>query len=263
MIDQVPALTVALLVAAALAAGWIDSVAGGGGVIQLPALLVGLPERAVAVIAGTNKLSSCAGTSVATATYLRKIRLHGPTALIVVVTAYAGSTAGARLVAYLPRAAFTPLVAVAVAAVGLYVLRTPNLGQRERPRGGPWFQRLAAAAIGLVCGVWDGLIGPGTGIFLVLGFVTVLGYAFLPATALAKLANLTTNLAALVVFGLQGQVLWRLGACMAAANLAGGFVGARMAIRLGNRFIRRVFLVAVVLVEARLLYDVVRQLLAP
>lgn len=258
MIDLVPWATVALLCVAALAAGWIDAVVGGGGVIQLPALLIGLPTTEVAAISGTNKLSSSAGTAVATATYLTKIKVHIPTALIVIATAYLGSTGGASLVRYIPRVVFTPLVGVAVAIIAVYVWRTRDLGQKTHLRLSVGKHRLAAGGIGLVCGAWDGLVGPGTGIFLVLGFVAILGYGFLPATALAKVANLTTNIAALVVLGIQGYVLWGLGVCMAVANVVGGAVGSRMAIAKGNAFIRKVFLVAVALVEVKLLYDAVR-----
>jgi uncharacterized membrane protein YfcA len=255
VIDQLPALTVALLCCAALAAGWIDSVVGGGGAIQMPALLIGLPDAPVATISGTNKLSSFAGVVVATGTYLRKVRVHWPTAAIVIAGAFAGSSVGARLVTLLPRAAFTPIIIVAVALVGVYTWRKRDLGQETNLRLTPGRHRAAAAAIGLVCGVWDGLVGPGTGTFLVLGFVAVLGYGFLPATALAKIANLTTNLAALLVLGTGGHVLWRLGACMAAANIVGAAIGSRMAIARGNAFIRKVFLATVVIIEARLLYD--------
>ncbi|MDR0848409.1 MAG: TSUP family transporter [Propionibacteriaceae bacterium] len=258
---MVPAVTVVLLCVAALAAGWVDAVVGGGGVIQLPALLVGLPNTDIASISGTNKMSSCAGTAVATGTYLSKIAVHVPTAVIVVVCAYLGSTGGAHLVQYVPRVVFTPLVGVAVAVIGVYVWRTRTLGQETHLRLSTAKHRLSAGVIGLVCGVWDGLVGPGTGIFLVLGFVVILGYGFLPATALAKVANLTTNIAALVVLGIQGHVLWGLGACMAAANVVGGAIGSRMAIAKGNSFIRKVFLVAVGLVEIKLVYDTIRLIL--
>jgi len=257
MIDAVPLGTLLALCLAAFAAGWIDSVVGGGGVIQLPALLIGLPQgTSVPVVAGTNKMAAIAGTAVASATYVRKVRVEWPVALVVAALAYAGSTLGAHLIRLMPRTAFTPVIIVAVAVVGVYTWRRPTLGQQTRPlhAGTPAFWALAGG-LGLVCGVWDGFVGPGTGIFLVIGFVGLLGYGFLEATTMSKLANLATNAAALVVFGLNGQVLWRLGACMAVANLAGGALGARMAVVRGNRFIRRVFLVALAAVEAKLVYD--------
>jgi uncharacterized membrane protein YfcA len=250
--------TIVFLCAMALAAGWIDSVVGGGGVIQLPALLFGLPETTpVALVSGTNKLSSVAGTATASATYLRKVRVDWPVVLCAMGAAYVGSTIGARLISLLPRIAFTPIVAVAVALVGIYTILKPDLGATTELRFSGTKLRIIAAAIGLVIGVWDGMIGPGTGIFLLVAFAAVLGYGFLEATTMTKLVNLTTNAAALVVLGAQGNIMWQLGLCMAACNLTGGFIGARMAIAKGNGFIRKVFIVVVVIVEAKLLYDTV------
>lgn len=258
VIDHLPLLTVLALCAVALAAGWIDSVVGGGGVIQLPALLIGLPSSTpVATVSGTNKLSSVVGTAMASGTYLSKVRVHWPTALTAVATAYLGSTLGANLIRYIPRAAFSPIIVVVVAVVGIYTWRRPHLGQTThvfRRGASHW---VVAAAIGAVCGLWDGMIGPGTGIFLVIGFVALMGYGFLEATTMAKLANFATNIAALVVLGVSGHILWALGGCMAVCNLIGAGVGARMAIKHGNGFIRTVFLVAVVIVEVKLVYDTV------
>ena len=257
MIDQLPWLTVGLLCLVAFAAGWIDSVVGGGGVIQLPALLIGLPNQAVATISGTNKLSSVAGTAVATGTYVSKVKIHWPTTLAVVAVAFGGSSAGAHLVQYFPRAAFSPVIVVVVAVVGIYTWRRPHLGQITNLKHTGTSHWLIALGLGAVIGLWDGMIGPGTGVFLVIGLVGLLGYGFLEATTMAKLANLATNIAALIVLGTAGHILWALGGCMAVANLTGGAIGSRMAIRFGNRFIRYVFLVAVVIVEVKLVYDTV------
>ncbi len=257
MIDQLPFVAVALLCVVAFVAGWIDAVVGGGGVIQLPALLVGLPDAAVATVSGTNKLSSVAGTTVAAGTYVSKIRISWPVTLLAVVTAFAGSSVGAHLIQYLPRQAFLPIVVAVVAVVGVYTWRHPRLGQMTRLRHQGAVHAGIAAGLGLVVGLWDGMVGPGTGVFLVIGFVALLGYGFLEATTMAKLINLATNLAAIIVLGAAGHILWGLGGCMALCNLVGGGLGARMAVRWGNQFIRRVFLVAVVIVEAKLVYDTV------
>lgn len=253
---------VLLLVAAAFVAGWVDAVVGGGGLIQLPALLIGLSANTpVATVSGTNKLSSVAGTGTATATYLRKVRVGWRTTLPLMACAYAGSTLGAQLVKLLPKQAFTPIVLVVLVVVGTYTVRRPSLGlvQELRHTGGAHTLRLAL--IGLVIGIYDGFIGPGTGTFFVIALVALLGYGFLEATALTKLANLTTNVAALVVLGSSGHVLWGLGAVMAAANLTGGYLGARMAIRHGNAFVREVFLVVVGLLAVKLAWDSVQTFL--
>ena len=258
MIDQLPLMTVGLLCLAALLAGWIDSVAGGGGIIQLPALLIGLPgSTPVATVSGTNKLSSIAGTAVASGRYVRQVRVHWPTALVVVGLGFIGSAIGARLVQHVPRTVFTPLIVVVVAVVGVFAWRRPQLGQanKDKPHTPGYWQR--AGVLGLAAGLWDGMVGPGTGVLLAVGFAAILGYAFLEATTMAKLANLATNLAALIVLGRAGHVLWALGACMAACNLIGGALGSGMAIRFGNGFIRVVLLIAVVVIEAKLVYDAV------
>nr|WP_156612013.1 TSUP family transporter [Auraticoccus cholistanensis] len=249
---------VLLLVGAAFVAGWVDAVVGGGGLIQLPALLVTLPDDTpVPVISGTNKVSSVAGTTIATITYLRRVTLDWPVVLPLVVSAAAGSAAGAQLVRLLPRDAFTPIVLVALVAVGVYTVRRPQMGLHNEVRHTGLAAAWRTALIGLGVGLYDGFLGPGTGSFFVILIVAVLGHGFLQATAKAKLANLTTNLAAISVLAWHGQVYWLLGALMAAANLLGGFTGARMALRNGSAFVRRVFLVVVGLMVVRLGWDTV------
>lgn len=255
---ELPLLTLALLVAAAFLAGWVDAVVGGGGLIQLPALLIGLPpDTPVATIAGTNKVPSFAGTSVAAATYLRTIRVDWAVAWPLLVAAALGSASGAQLTHLLERRHFTPLVLLAVVVVGVYTWRRPHLGLHAAVRHTGNDARARMAAIGLVVGLWDGFIGPGTGTFFVIALVAVIGHDFLGSSALAKLANLTTNLAAIVAFGLSGSILWGLAVCMAVANVAGGFLGARTALARGNAFVRRVFLVVVGALALKLAWDTV------
>jgi uncharacterized membrane protein YfcA len=142
-----------------------------------------------------------------------------------------------------------------VIVVGVYTLRRPAMGLETRLKHEGPARILRVVAIGLGVGLWDGLVGPGTGTFFVILLVAVIGYGFLQATVLTKLANLTTNIAALVVLGLSGHVLWGIGAVMAVANLSGGAIGARMAIRRGNGFVRKVFLVAISLLALKLAWD--------
>ena len=259
---DLPALTLVLLVLAAFAAGWVDAVVGGGGLIQLPALLIGLPASAPpASVLGTNKLSSVCGTLTSSVTYAVKVRPDWRTVAPLVVAAAAGSAGGAELAKYLPKTWFTPVVLVALVGVGLYTWRRPQLGMvsARKHTGSAHYGR--TALIGLVVGAYDGFLGPGTGSFFVILLVSVLGYGFLEASAKAKIANLATNLSAIVVFALHGSILWALGLAMGAANLLGGLIGARMAIRHGNGFIRRVFLVVLAALVVKLGYDTVTQLL--
>lgn len=255
---DLPILTIALLVLASFAAGWVDSIVGGGGLIQLPALLIGLPGGTpVATIAGTNKVPSSMGTAVASFAYLRQVRIPWLGLVPLVLGAAAGSSSGAQLTHLIDRRAFTPLVLAAMVVVGWYTWRRPALGLHTNIRHSGWRGHAWLAIIGSLVGLWDGFIGPGTGSFFLILLVAIMGYDFLLATTLAKVANLTTNLAAIVVFGLSGNILWGLALVMGVANLAGGFLGATTALRLGNRFVRKVFLAVVVVLGAKLAWDTV------
>lgn len=250
------------LVGAAFVAGWVDAVVGGGGLIQLPALLIGLPASTpVASVSGTNKLSSACGTLVASTTYVRKVRVDWRSAIPLMVCAWIGSMAGANLVKFFPRQYFTPIVLVVLIGVGWYTFRRPHLGLEHQLRHAGWGHYLRLMGLGLGIGAYDGFLGPGTGTFFVIALVAMMGYGFLQATTMTKLANLTTNIAALVVLASSGHVIWKLGLMMAAANLTGGFAGARMAVRHGNGFVRKVFLVVVVGLGLKLGYDTIQLVL--
>lgn len=258
----VSASTLVLLVVAAFAAGWVDAVVGGGGLIQLPALLIGLPASTPpAAVLGTNKISSVWGTATSSVTYVVKLRPDWRSVVPLVIGAVAGSALGAQAARFLPKRYFTPIVLIALIAVGIYTWRRPDLGLVSERKYDGRSHAFRVAAIGLGVGAYDGFLGPGTGSFFVILLVTVVGYEFLEASAEAKIANLFTNLAAIAVFAATGSVLWGLGLTMGAANLAGGFVGARMALRGGNAFVRQVFLLVVAALILKLGYDTVSELL--
>jgi uncharacterized protein len=254
-----PLTTVALGLAAALA-GWVDAVSGGGGLIQLPALLLGLPDAAPATVLATNKLSSVCGTTVATATYYRRVRPDLRTALPMVVSAVAGSALGAAGATLIPQSAFRPLVLGLLLVVGVYTVRRPDLGAAQALRFAGRQHYLAAVAVAFVIGGYDGIFGPGTGSFLTFALVGLLGYSFLQASAKARMVNLATNVGALAVFFAQGAPMVRLGLTMGACNVAGGWLGAHTAITRGSRFVRVVFLTVVAALVARLAYDTLRSL---
>jgi len=241
-----PTLTVlALLGLAGLAAGFVDAVVGGGGLIQLPALLVGLPQAAPVQVLATNKLASICGTTMSSATYYRRIRPDPRTFGPLMLFAFAGSAAGAVVASNIPREAFQPIVLVALVLVGGYVLMRPTIGEETLLRFAGHRHTAAAMLTGLAVGFYDGALGPGTGSFFVIALVGLLGYSFLEASAKARLANWATNLAALCVFVPQGAVLWRVGLVMGACNLIGGYLGARTAVARGAGFVRVFFVVVV------------------
>jgi len=228
-----------------LAAGFVDAVVGGGGLIQLPALLLGLPGASPVNVLATNKLSSISGTTVSSATYYRRLRPDPRTFGPMMVCAFVGSLGGAVLGSHIPDSAFDPIVLVVLIVVGAWVVLTPHLGETTALRYAGHRHVAAAMATGLVIGVYDGALGPGTGSFFLISLVGLLGYSFLEGSARARLANWATNLAALCVFVPQGAVLWKVGFVMGACNLVGGYVGARTAVARGARFVRIFFIVVV------------------
>ncbi|MGH3614330.1 MAG: TSUP family transporter, partial [Pseudonocardia sp.] len=219
---------------------------GGGGLIQLPVLLLFLPGGEAIFSVATNKLAAVVGTAAAVVVYARRIEIDwrhtGPMA----AAAFGGSFGGALLAAALPSRVLTAVVLVALIGVGLHTWRRPELGTAHAPRFGRRAQLAVLLAGGAAIGFYDGLAGPGTGSFLVFALVGLVGFAFLTASASAKVVNTATNVGALMFFLPAGVVLLGLGAVMAVANVAGSVLGARLAVRRGSVFVRRVFLVVVV-----------------
>ncbi len=235
----------AWLALAGLCAGYVDAVVGGGGLIQLPALLIALPGATPVQVLATNKLASFCGTSVSAATYYRRIRPDPATFVPLMGCAFGGAAGGAVLASFVPQSVFDPVVLAALVLVGGFVLARPSLGESTALRFTGRHHTAAAAGTGLVVGFYDGVLGPGTGSFFVLALVELVGYNFLEASAKARMANWATNLAALCVFVPQGAVMWRTGLVVGLANLVGGYLGARAALRAGSGFVRVFFLVVV------------------
>lgn len=237
---ELSAAVVALLLVAAFAAGWIDAVSGGGGLVQLPALLLVMPESATLTAMGTNKTSSIIGTSAALRTYTRETKPDWAFARRLMAVAFVASGLGTFTATQVSTGFLRPVVVVVLAGVWLFTLLRKPVGERElfaTDRHG------RAYLIAAVVGYYDGLIGPGTGSFLLIGFVSVVGLSFLGASVAAKLANWATNLASIIVFAVTGHILWALALGMGLANALGGWLGARMAIARGSAFVRLVFLI--------------------
>lgn len=244
--------TWALLVLAAAVAGYVDAVVGGGGLVQLPALVVALPQAAPVQLLATNKLASAMGVTVSSATYYRRVRPDPRTFLPLMVAAFAGAVGGALVASHLPRSVFDPVILVVLVGVGAYVLLRPQLGEQTTLRHTGRRHTGLACLIGAAIGFYDGALGPGTGSFLVLALVGLLGYGFLEASAKARLANWATNVASLVVFVPQGAVVWSLGLAMGLANIAGAWLGARTAVARGSGFVRVFFLLVVAAFTVRI-----------
>lgn len=252
-------LTLALLALAGFSAGWVDAIVGGGGLLQLPALLL-VPGIAPIQALATNKLGSIMGTSVSALTYYRRIQPDMRTGLPMAGAALVMAILGARLASLVPADSLRIIILIVLIGVALYTLATPQLGRATTLRWRTRTHLIVALGLGALLGLYDGMLGPGTGTFLVLSLVSVLGFAFLPASAIAKIVNFATNLGALIFFIPAGAVVWAAGLVLGFANMIGGYVGARMAIAKGARFIRIVFLTVVFALILRIGWDVVSSL---
>ncbi|MFW0793611.1 TSUP family transporter [Gordonia sp. CPCC 205515] len=245
---------IALLIAAAAAAGWVDAVVGGGGLVLIPALLITFPGIAPATALGTNKLAAVFGTSSAALRYARRIPLDLRRLLPTFVAALVFSGLGAYLASRLPASVFTPIVLCLLVAVGVFVAVNPGFGSGATVTKPRWSVLLGFAVAGVVIAFYDGVMGPGTGTFLIITLTALVGTGFLESSAMAKVINTGTNLGALAVFAWQGNVLWLLGIGLAIANIAGAQIGAHMALGRGSSFVRWVLLGVVVVMVGKLGY---------
>lgn len=244
-----------LLCAAAFGAGLVDAIAGGGGLITLPALLAaGLP---VPLALGTNKGQAVFGAVTSAASFWGRRALDRERALLGFAAGFAGSWLGARAVLAVPaRPLRIVVIALLLLSVTIVLLRR---NVQPRPHSfTPGQARAALIAIALVLGGYDGFFGPGTGSMLVIAFASVFGDGLTRASGNAKIVNLASNLAAFSLFAAHGTILWRLAIPMAAANAAGAATGAHLAVRNGDRLVRSVVVVVVLAVVVKLGIDLIR-----
>ncbi|MEJ6549507.1 TSUP family transporter [Corynebacterium sp. USCH3] len=250
---------ISLLLLGSLAAGWVDAVVGGGGLILIPLVMILNPGMSNAQALGINKVAAVFGTASSAAVLTRRVP-SACRALRYAPLALLGSAGGALIASSVDKQVMRPVIIVLLVAVGVFILLRPSFGQDggAAGRGSPaprarTFLALTAVVGGI--GVYDGAFGPGTGLFLILSFTTLLGGDFITNAAWAKVINVFTNLGALVVFTIHGEVLWLLGLALAVTNVIGAQIGARMVIGRGTGFVRVVILVVVVAMSAKLGYD--------
>lgn len=254
MLELLPA-ELPWLIVIAFVAGLVDAAVGGGGLIQLPGLFTTLPQQTPAALLGTNKFSSMFGTGAAAWRYARSVRFPWRPVLLAALAAFVFSFLGATAVSLLSKEAVRPLVFVLLVVMLGYTLAKKDFGALHRPREVGRRELGIALAMGAVIGFYDGFFGPGTGSFLIFLFVRFFGLDFLRASAASKVVNLATNVAALAFFVPSGNVLLAFAVPMAVANIAGSVAGTRMALRGGTPLIRRLFLVLVVVLIARMAWD--------
>lgn len=247
-----------LLCLAAFGAGFVDSVVGGGGLVQLPALFAVLPGAAVPSLLGTNKLSSIFGTTAAAITYGRKVETEPSVVWPAALLAFVFSYFGARVASLVSPDVFRPLMLLLLVALTLYTAFKKDFGGSVVPKTAGRRRSFYAGGIGAALGFYDGFFGPGTGSLLIFLFVGLLGLDFLRASAVSKVVNAATNLSALIYFAGTGHVLYAYALPMAACNVAGSFCGTHLAIARGNRFVRMVFLCVVGGLILKLTLDTLR-----
>ena len=244
----IDAATIAGLGCFAFLAGFIDAIVGGGGLIQLPAMLLLLPGVPVPTVFGTGKISSLAGTGAALRRYLsgpEKLDIRWRTVALTALVAGGFALLGSRAVSHLHKEAVRPLVLVLLVLMAVYTFWRKDFGSLHAPRLHGRREILTGALLGAALGFYDGFFGPGTGSLLLFAFVGLFGYDFIAASASAKLVNVATNAASLFYFASTGQVLYKVALPMAACNMLGSTLGARLAQRKGTGFVRVLFLTVV------------------
>jgi uncharacterized membrane protein YfcA len=242
-----------LLCLVAFSAGFIDAIAGGGGLLQTPAVLLLLPQYPVATLLGTVKIPSFCGTAVSAITFSKKVKFQFGLLIPMALTAFLGAFLGAWSVSIIPNSTIKPIILIVLILVAAYTFIKPAFGAKvHRYEGGIFKPALA----GMLIGFYDGLIGPGTGSFLLLLFISLLGMDFLHASAHAKIVNLGTNLAAIFYFGYAGHILFSIAIPMAICNMLGGYFGASITLLKGNSLVKWVFRVVIIGTIIRLGWDV-------
>lgn len=234
-----------LMLLASGAAGMVDAIVGGGGLIIVPSLFGLFPQAAPATLLGTNKAASIWGTGWSAWQYARQVRLPSSRLMGAMVAAMLGAAIGAWLATQVPAARFRAVLPLVLALVWGYTLWRKDLGRHHAPHWTARTEAGLATALGALIGFYDGIFGPGTGSFFVFALVRGLGWDFLHASAGAKRLNFATNVAALAWFIPHGHVEWALSLPMAVANVAGSAIGTRLALRHGAGFVRVAFLVVV------------------
>lgn len=245
-----------LLCIASFIAGLIDAIAGGGGLIQTPIAMLLLPLQPISNLTGSLKIPGFTGTSVASIQYLKKVTMNWKLLSLMMVFTAVFAFLGSYTLTIVNNAFMKPLLLVILILLAIYTFVKKDFGTHT-PKEIPFKRELLLGILISSCiGFYDGFIGPGTGSFLIVSFITILGFDFLHASANAKMVNLASNIGSLVLFITKGKIIWIMAIPMAFCNGLGGFLGAKLAIKKGNGFIRIFFLVVVVGTLLRLSYDV-------
>jgi uncharacterized membrane protein YfcA len=253
--SQMVSYDIIILCLAAFAAGFVDSIVGGGGLVQLPALMMVIPQFPLVTILGTNKLVSVTGTGFSAWRFSRQIPFLRTIIIPAILCAFAFSFFGAYIVTIIPSETLKPIFMVLMFCVFLFTLKNKSFGLVDHDPNVviPVWKPMV---IGSVLGFYDGFFGPGTGSFLIIGFVGLMGMTFVQGSAYAKIINLTTNIAALSLFIYKGAFLLEYAVPMILFNVLGAVLGVRLALLKGNEFVRGLLRIIVFLTILKLAYQV-------
>lgn len=241
----------AILFAVALIAGFIDSIAGGGGLLTVPALLaVGIPP---ANALATNKLQSCGGSFSASLYFVRQRMVNLKEIKLSIALAFVGSLLGSYLILKINADFLRLLLPILTISVGLYFLLCPKIGEQDRNRR--LSEQQFAILVAMIIGFYDGFFGPGAGSFYALGYVTLAGFNLTKATAHTKVLNFTSNLAGLLFFIISGKVFWIIGLVMLVGQFIGARLGAKMVISKGKKLIRPMLIIVSCVMSIKLISD--------
>jgi uncharacterized membrane protein YfcA len=230
---------------AAFFAGFIDSIAGGGGLIQVPVLLFLFPNMPIVTLLGTNKLAASSGTVISSYNYVKALEINLKKFLPALLAAFVFSMIGAKILSLLNDELLKPLIFFLLLAIGIYTLFKKELGQISQLRFTGYRLQFLLILIGAVLGFYDGFFGPGMGSLLIFCYVSLIGFSFLEGSAFAKLTNLSANIAACGFFIFHHHVVYRIGIPMAFFNIVGNYVGSKLAIQKGSAFVRGIFLIVI------------------
>ena len=246
-----PILHITIFLFTGMLAGWVDSIAGGGGLITLPILLnAGIPP---ALALGTNKLQSSFGSLTSSTRYLRSHHVSFKKSIPGILFTFAGASLGTWLVQRIDSSLLGKVIPFLLVAIIAYLLLTPKMGDLDKKSKLPFSTVLGI--FGLTIGFYDGFFGPGTGNFWAIALVTVAGFNLVKATGYTKVMNCTSNLAALLMFAMGDNVLYHIGIVMGIGQIIGARIGSGMVLRKGTKFIRPIFLTVVIILTAKLFYN--------
>lgn len=248
--------TIIILCFVAFLAGFVDAIVGGGGLIQTPTAILMLPQFPVSTIIGSLKIPSFSGTAFAARQYIKRQQVNWQLLSLMMLIALVASFCGSQLLTVVSNRFMKPLLLIVLVFVAIYTYSKKNFGTQTVKQYSSKRLQLYGLGISLVIGFYDGFIGPGAGSFLVLAFVSMMGYDFLLASTNAKMVNLATNAGSIILFLIKGKIIWAIAIPMAISNAIGGIIGAKFAISKGNQFIRIFFLLVVVGTLIRFAWDV-------